>query len=630
MFRFAGLLSIRLFVDAAIWAALSGAFMLLFIGHFGAPLTAVAPHLMVVSYFALLAACFRYISFRLTSNSMACLIGAAISSGMLFLLAIYYASVLVGLDGWGRVISYPLILTYADQAGALLEVLAIPSIVACFVVLITYLAIFYLIRNIYSHWDWIPYIANQGSPRFSLISVLLSLVIFGIMAYQFVHSPPLEAGEPLSLTLNPNYGKSLLQNHRVSVSKRLESLEVEARASYAPNPVLDSANVIVIVVDALRADHLSLNGYHRTTTPHLDHLMREGKLDSIRNTYGSCAESTCGLMALASSRNLHALPSQPFTLQEVLKSHGFRLHMLLSGDHTNFYGLKSAYGPVDSYMDGSSQKKYYINDDRLVIEGVSNLPKFDGSPSFFQFHLMSTHGLSKRDPADSPFKPFNNYYADLVRNTVAVDDDRAKSYINYYDNGVLRTDQMIRGILEALDAKGYLKKALVVITADHGELLGEHGLFSHAKTVFRPILDIPLIFLRFGYQPRNEIPASVVASQIDIAPTILTELDMPIPSSWSGLPLQKMSSRPPKERYLFFQQGTEFGLVEVAGDDRRWKYWIDAQSDREYAFETLADPGEERNRIADVPAAVKDKWRIQLLKAEVQARELSGVKQLPE
>jgi glucan phosphoethanolaminetransferase (alkaline phosphatase superfamily) len=489
---------------------------------------------------------------------------------------------------------------------------------------------FYVVWNIYRRWDWIPGIAHLGSSRFSFVSVVLSLATLGIMAYQFVQSPPVEAGEPLALTLNPNYGKSVLQNHRVAVSKHLDSLEAAARASYQPNPVRGFANVIVIVVDALRADHLSLNGYHRMTTRHLDQLQREGKLNSIGKAYGSCAESSCGLMALASSRNLHAFPSQPFTLQEVLKNHGFRLNMLLSGDHTNFYGLRSAYGPVDFYVDGSSQKKYYMNDDRLVIDEVSNLPTFDGNPAFFQFHLMSTHGLSKRDPAASPFKPFNNYYADFVKKTVVVDDERAQSYVNYYDNGVRRTDQVIRSILDALDSKGYLTKAFVVITADHGELLGEHGLFSHAKTVFGPVLDVPLMFLRFGYQPRKEIPSSVVASQIDIAPTILAELGMPIPKSWSGLPLQSLNSPQPTERYLFFQQGTEFGLVEVGGGGRRWKYWVDAKSGREFAFETIADPGEEQNRIADVPVARRDKWRIQLLQAEVQSRESSLVEHLPE
>jgi arylsulfatase A-like enzyme len=271
-----------------------------------------------------------------------------------------------------------------------------------------------------------------------------------------------------------------------------------------------------------------------------------------------------------------------------------------------------------------------MNDDRLVIDELSRFPAFGGIPTFFQFHLMSTHGLSKRDPNNAPFKPYHNYYADLVRKTVMVDSERETGYVNYYDNGVVRTDQAIRSILDSLEGKNYLRKALVVITADHGELLGEHGLFSHAKTVFAPVLDIPLMFLRYGYQPSDEISPSVVASQIDIAPTILAELGMPIPSSWSGFPLQRLKLVPAEDRFLFFQQGAEFGLIESGGQRQRWKYWVNANTGHEYAFDLLADPGEMRNGIDGVPSARREKWRVALLQAEVQARESSGIELLPE
>ena len=61
-------------------------------------------------------------------------------------------------------------------------------------------------------------------------------------------------------------------------------------------------------------------------------------------------------------------------MQQVLKLHGYRIHMILGGDHTNFYGLKELYGNVDTYFDGSQAPEYFKNDDRLVVDRTKALP----------------------------------------------------------------------------------------------------------------------------------------------------------------------------------------------------------------------------------------------------------------
>ena len=174
---------------------------------------------------------------------------------------------------------------------------------------------------------------------------------------------------------------------------------------------------------------------------------------------------------------------------------------------------------------------------------------------------------------------------------------------NFYDNGVLQFDETVHELLSVLDAHGYLRDAVVVITGDHGELLGERGHYEHAKTVLQGVLDIPLLLIRYGYSG-EPIPPPRLASQIDIAPTILRELALPVPEAWSGSALQNGVTRP----FSYFQQGTEVGLFDLRDGSALWKYWRNVRSGVEEAYRLDLDPDEQRNQIEAVPAELHRQW----------------------
>ena len=88
-------------------------------------------------------------------------------------------------------------------------------------------------------------------------------------------------------------------------------------------------------------------------------------------------------------------------------------------------------------------------------------------------------------------KPSDGSGADIVLPTAT----------NYYDDGILSADHVIQKLVELLRQKGYLRKALVVVTADHGEALGEHGIFAHANSVHEEVLKVPVVFIANGYEP---------------------------------------------------------------------------------------------------------------------------------
>jgi hypothetical protein len=320
----------------------------------------------------------------------------------------------------------------------------------------------------------------------------------------------------------------------------------------------------------------------------------------------SCSSSFCGLMSMASSKFLHQLSKRPITLQEALRLHGYRIHMILSGDHTMFYGLRQAYGEVDSYFDARSARTIrYLNSDRVMLDYLAGFPAWDGKPVMLQFHLMSAHALHEREGAPK-YAPAANY---VYHREPGADGRPGQRGINYYDNGVLLADDTIRTILQMLERKGYLGDALVAVTADHGEAIGEHGMYQHANSVREEVLRIPFVLLSYGHRPGKPLQSASPGAQVDIAPTILTELGMPRPATWQGTPLQAPVTRD----FLHFQERWEAGVYDLRDPGNLWKYWINLKSGEEYAFNLTHDPGERADLIGKLPVQLKRDLELQVV-----------------
>jgi glucan phosphoethanolaminetransferase (alkaline phosphatase superfamily) len=604
--RFSDAARAGLVFGAVLWFSLPSLFLVAYVFYFHAPSAAIIPHLSLIAATLLAFAMVRFLVYRFGSSFYAVRFGSILSSGFFLILIVYYVIVLLGFEALGRVISWALVETYAIQLPELLHILGVPTAMVFMPLVGGATLIWFGFCKLYERYDFLAELSSLGSSAVvPVVFSLLSCIVFSQYWHLFDSNPSVTA-EPVSLMLFPNKGRQTFQSHFINMQSNNSGSETGDSVIERDGP-----NVVLFVVDALRADHLAFNGYSRSTAPYLERLHQEGRLQSIPCVYSVCAESSCGLMALSSSRYVHQLGKASVTLQEVLRKNGYRINMVLGGDHTNFFGLRDAYGMVDEYYDGSmTAGRYYMNDDQLVIDKISSMPEASGRPSFFQFHLMSTHGLGSRDPLISKYFPMRNYYRDLA----SPSDEHMSSYINYYDNGILRADAVIRRILEEMEKKKYLDNALVLITADHGEMLGEHQMFSHAKAPFEPAIRVPLMIVRFGEKLSSEkIEFPEVASQIDIAPSVLFELGLSQPKAWSGIPLQKMRG---DRRSIYFQQGAYYGLVDLGEKTVRWKYWVDSISNTERAYDLLTDSGEQNNRIGDIPATVKQSWRMQLMESQ--------------
>ncbi|HVL07933.1 MAG TPA: sulfatase-like hydrolase/transferase, partial [Burkholderiaceae bacterium] len=354
-------------VELLAWGLIAAGFLIVYIAHFEATWSMAPGHLV-----RLLALWLGTVGVRLLLRT--CLpttratgfLTSAITLSAWSIVALWYVAVLVGLASWGRVTTWPLIKTYAGQYGYLAQSLGIPGWLPVIGLLAFALVLVIIERLPGMRPGWTAALKSRFTGRSpALLLACLLLAIPGAVLFRDFQVGAGHSQEPFQLSFYPERGQQR-QTHVFGESPTLDAEEAAARRLYMPVPAKHKRNVILIVGDALRADHMGFGGYARDTTPYLDQLARDPRA-SVLPLRSVCAESTCGLMALASSRPVHLMPAIPFSLHEVLRRQGYRVRFVLGGDHTNFYGLREMYGKADSYFDGSTQSAGYMNDDQIVV-----------------------------------------------------------------------------------------------------------------------------------------------------------------------------------------------------------------------------------------------------------------------
>jgi glucan phosphoethanolaminetransferase (alkaline phosphatase superfamily) len=597
----------RFGLDVAVWYSIPACFLVAYVIGFAQPAAAIGPHLLLVTLPFIVLQTARLLLQRLALQvRLQRLLIAVLATALVGLLLTYYLAVIVGLKSWGGVVAWEVIPTFFAQSIVLTDALAVPAWALPVAGVGLIVAVFCLCRLYLLRFDWIgATTAKVPVPLLAAGTVAVAAVLC-LELYQFSVGHWTIYAEPMSLTWRRPQAVLDLEGYSVNplTATRLDRLEDQARSAYRPNGVAKK-NLIVIVVDALRPDHLSVYGYPRQTTPNLARIVRERSARIIRGVHSSCGDTACALYSLFTSKFPNGFSFRPFTLQEALQRNGYRVHLVLSGDYHFFHSnLKGIYGHVDSFYDGIQAKGYYLNDDALVVDHVRGMPDWDHNPVMLQFHLMSSHLLRKRSDIPGPFQPARRY---AVRNSHDIGPGNVAdpSAVNFYDNGVLDADAVINELLTLLQLKGYLQDSLVVITADHGESLGEHGVFTHANSVREEVLNVPLILIPFGYETAAATPGHRYPAQVDIAPTVLRELGAPVPATWIGRDLNSGDGLP----LTYFEEHAFAGLIDHRDATHAWKYWIDRKTGVDHIFDLSVDPHENSDMRATVTPALSTQLR---------------------
>lgn len=342
----------------------------------------------------------------------------------------------------------------------------------------------------------------------------------------------------------------------IIVGSALESANINAGELQTSEP---PKNVILITISTLRADHVSCLGCERDTTPNFDDFGEENVL--FRNAF-----ATSGWMMPAHGSiftslypSLHgathinkSLGDEHYTLAEILRDNGyycvgFCCNPRLDQEH----GFAQGFDIYDDYsvsmilhsLAFGNEGTFDINKQRtnaLINDAAIRWLQNNTHEPFFMFiHYYDNHWdylppspyYDLYDPDyDGPIDGTEIAREPLFSNPPSEKD--IQHIIALYDGEVKQTDNDLGEMLKVLKDRGILDDSIVIILGDHGEQFYEHGHTSH-HGVYEELIHIPLAVSIPGMQAKGKIVDSLV-SQVDILPTILDYLQIPVPDGCQG------------------------------------------------------------------------------------------------
>jgi arylsulfatase A-like enzyme/Tfp pilus assembly protein PilF len=353
-------------------------------------------------------------------------------------------------------------------------------------------------------------------------------------------------------------------------------------------------NVILITIDTLRADHLPIYGYSNVKTPNFvalagESLVFQDAIAEIPLTLPSHTSILTGLLPVAHHVRDNAtftLDPAKTTLAEILKSNGYATAAFVSSAV-----LDSRYGL------GQGFEFYFDNLDESGVEMVpgSGLERRGQDTEMEVEEWLAANRNRKTfvwmhlyDPHD-PYKPPEPY---------------ATEYRTHpYDGEIAYTDEVIGKLLSRLRELDQWQKTIVILTADHGESLGEHGEPTHGVFLYDSTIKVPLL-IRLPNGPRKSIADLV--RHVDIAPTILDLVGIDTPSYMQGKSLLRLISGNEGGRSAFSESRyaeIHYGWSPLRSITTKDFKYVDAPKPELYSRKM--DPHEANNIYADNRDIVK-------------------------
>jgi choline-sulfatase len=380
-------------------------------------------------------------------------------------------------------------------------------------------------------------------------------------------------------------------------------------AGLTPKP--SDLNVLVITLDTTRADRLGCYGFQGVETPNIDALAADGVLferatATVPLTFPSHSSIFTGLVPPRHGVRDNGgffLDAAHVTLAERLKTGGWT-----TGAFIGAWVLESRWGlgqGFDHYSDRFELSKYKIvslgtvqkRADEVTGDALRWIDGVRDRKFFAWVHLYDPH-----TPYEAP-EPFASRYSERP-----------------YLGEIAYTDTVVGGLLDALRQRGLMERTLVVLTADHGESLGDHGEASHAYFIYGATTRVPLV-IRTPWGHHGRHAGSV--SSVDIMPTILDLVGLPAQADVDGRSLAGavIDPKTPVDHAAYAETyfpRYHFGWQHLRGlRDGRYAY-VDAPEPELY--DLAADPGETRNIYKAYSARAED-YRQQLGRIATTATE---------
>ena len=287
-------------------------------------------------------------------------------------------------------------------------------------------------------------------------------------------------------------------------------------------------NIILIFIDDLRADHLSMFGYYRNTTPFIDSLANasvvfEHAYVQGTYTYTSVPSILTSQMptTLFGTNKDEPLTGKALTIAEILNQAGYKTVAFTGGIYFSHefnidqgfdlwvedrFLLINNYKLAEAWLKNHTNSKFF-----MVIHGMELHDPVNKGHRYFALNISSRINGCEEEWGKLEKEYFKKGYINLT-------DDEIAKYTAMYDDNIRWVDNTTRKFFDFLAKKGLLTNTIVVVTSDHGEELLDHGGIQHGYTLYNEVLRVPLI-IRFPSKVGLKYTGNV--RLVDLVPTLL-------------------------------------------------------------------------------------------------------------
>lgn len=422
----------------------------------------------------------------------------------------------------------------------------------------------------------------------------------------------------------------------------------------------NDTNVLMIVVDALRPDHMSLYGYARQTTPRLDEWASEAVVFDAAFSHAPWTKPSTATLLTALYPATHgvnpmasAVADDIDLLPELMRGNGYRT-AILSANHfitpTFGFGRGVEYfysslpprmqslilghilhqlgyrlPPVgrivtlleswEKQITGGAAPEGGLDAEGLTTAFQTWLDDIGDRRFFAYLHYMEPHApYDPPAPYDRAFMPrdlagrekvvdFPTYSGFLPFDEgTSVSSDSLNIMLALYDGSILCADHWIGGLIGDLKQRGIYEKTLILLTADHGEEFHDHGGWGHGQSLFGELLHVPLIVSGPGTERARGQRRGQVVRHVDLVPTILEQCALPPLEATPGRSLRSVISleeSADSTRLVYAE--VDFGgryARSLREGDRKVILAQSGGKERMLAFDLAEDPLETTNLIA--------------------------------
>jgi arylsulfatase A-like enzyme len=347
-------------------------------------------------------------------------------------------------------------------------------------------------------------------------------------------------------------------------------------------------SVLLIVLDTARAESLSLQGYVRETTPNLARLAQRGiRFEQARSTAPWTFPSHASIFTGRWPHELKVGENRPLdsrypTLAECLSARGYRTGGFVANTFfcNSWYGLARGFDRYEDFYDddvaiswseaircttlgqrllttlGASMADHRIRKDaaRINQDFLEWHTEGDGRPFFAFLNYFDPHSpyllprgerrrLGTREPGDEE-RTFLQTWDDRPRPNASL--EQIQLVRDAYDECIAYLDEQLGQLFDELERRGALANTLVIITSDHGEELGEHGLFGHGKSLYGQETHVPLVIVPPSGNSSESMRGIVIPEPVslrDLPATVLDFLDTGDSSPFPGTSLVPYKNR---------------------------------------------------------------------------------------